>query len=266
MKSEAYKLSIVAPAYNEEACIDEVVKGWITYCALLPFPCEIVVVNDGSSDQTGPILHQLSKKYPNLKIISYDSNGGYGAALSSAIAHSQGEWILTIDSDGQFAIEDLTLLWEEVHENSAACAAGFRKKEDHFLRVFADRVLRLFCRVLFGRPCKDPNCALKLVRGSLLRSLTLESRGFSSPSEIFFKLNALGIDIIEIPVQHYPRTSGISKLKFFETAWKMAAFLLYLRFKIFLHQKGILYLSKLDRRENSQPTTTTGETLKYATK
>jgi glycosyltransferase involved in cell wall biosynthesis len=245
--NENIHLSIVAPAFNEQEGIRTVVEHWIDFCEKLTQRSEIIIVNDGSTDKTREILETMAAEHPCLRVISYDPNGGYGAALSNAISHSRGDWVLTIDADGQFEVEDYHSLWIAVQESGAACAAGIRQKHDSFIRVWADKILRLYGRLLFGHAVQDPNCALKLSRGDLLRSLTLESRGYSSPSEIFFQIAATGEPIVETHVNHLPRLAGESKLKLFAAGWNVVLFLLYLRIKIALHRRGVLYLFKMNR-------------------
>ena len=98
-----YFLSICAPAFNEEENIEETVTGWLKLFKKDQILGEVVITNDGSSDGTEVILRKISETYPNLKVITYKKNGGYGRDLQSAIASSTGEFVLTIDSDGQFA-------------------------------------------------------------------------------------------------------------------------------------------------------------------
>jgi len=202
---------------------------------------EIVVTNDCSKDGTGEILARLQEIYPNLVIVThFEKNQGYGRALSDAIAASRGEWVATIDSDGQFAPGDLPSMLQKALDN-VDCVAGYRmKKKDSFLRVFADRGLNFIVRTLFGIPHRDTNCALKLVRGDILRNLTIETNGFQTPTEIVLKLNALGYRMVESGVTHRAREEGKSKLKVIRTSLDFLRFLFYLRTKINLYRRGIL--------------------------
>ena len=118
---------------------------------------------------------------------------------------------------------------------------GFRlRKQDRPLRVLADRGLNLVVRVLFGLPLRDTNCALKLFKGDVARSLTIEARGFPTPTELLVKARTHGHHIAEVGIAHYPRLAGQSKLKVFLTGWQVFVFLVYLKLKQLLFQAKVL--------------------------
>ena len=110
MGDQNFIYSIAAPAFNEEDNIENTVREWNTFIENNKINAEIVITNDGSKDRTKIILDQLKLEYPNLKIIHFETNVGYGRALLSSIQNSNGKFILTIDSDGQFDISDLNKL------------------------------------------------------------------------------------------------------------------------------------------------------------
>lgn len=206
---------------------------------------EIVVTNDCSTDRTPEILSRLQKSMPNLVIVTHlEKNQGYGRALSDAIAASRGSWVATIDSDGQFDPCDLPRLLKTLEDagiDSIDCVAGYRmKKKDSLVRVIADRGLNLIVRMLFGIAHRDTNCAFKLIRGSIIRDLTIETNGFQTPTEIILKLNAMKHSMIECGVTHRSREEGKSKLKVIKTSMDFFRFLFYLRSKIILYRRKIL--------------------------
>ncbi|MBC7261055.1 MAG: glycosyltransferase family 2 protein, partial [Chloroflexi bacterium] len=103
-------LSITAPAYNERENIEKLVTYWESLFTRDGIQGEIVIGEDGSTDGTKDILRGLQSKYDNLIVVDHAVNQGYGFALSSAIARSRGDYVLTIDSDGQFDAAEYTLL------------------------------------------------------------------------------------------------------------------------------------------------------------
>src|SRR4029453_16864389 len=113
-------------------------------------------------------------------------------------------------------------------------------KKDSALRGFADRCLNLMVRALFGIGLRDTNCALKVVRGDVLRGLPIEARGYPTPTEICVRLVARGYRLGEHGVRHLERTAGASKLHPVRTAWTFFRFLVYLRRKLKLHRAGII--------------------------
>jgi glycosyltransferase involved in cell wall biosynthesis len=235
------RLSVAAPCYNEAEGIEAVVAEWDAALATMPEPSEIVLCNDGSTDDTGAVLDRLRPRFPRLRVVHNATNGGYGRALSCAIAATRGDYVVTIDSDGQFDLADAFRLLEELERGGYDAVTGWRMgKKDSAFRVLADRGMNLIVRALFGARLRDTNCAIKVVKGDLLRGLRLEARGYPTPTEICLRLAARGARLGERGVTHRERAAGMSKLHPFRTAWSFLRFLLYLRSKLKLHRAGII--------------------------
>lgn len=235
------KLSVAAPCYNEAEGIEAVVAEWDAILATMEAPSEIVLCNDGSTDATGAVLDRLRPRFPRLRVVHNATNGGYGRALSSAIAATQGDFVVTIDSDGQFDLADAFRLLQMVESERLDGATGWRMgKKDSLVRVLADRCMNLIVRGLFGTRLRDTNCAIKVVKGDLLRGLRVEARGYPTPTEICMRLEARGARLGELGVTHRERLAGFSKLHPWRTAWSFLRFLLYLRTKLKLHRAGII--------------------------
>lgn len=234
-------VSVVAPCFDEAEGIEAVVRAWDALLETQPFRSEIVLCDDGSTDATPVILARLRTELPRLVVVTLEENGGYGRALSAAIALSRGEVVVTLDSDGQFDLADGLALVRRLEEGDFDCVTGVRRrKHDSVLRVVADRGLNRLVRSLFGVDFADTNCALKAVRGDRLRALRLEARGYPTPTEVVLRLAARGARVTEAPVDHHPRAAGQSKLRPFRTAWAMARFLFYLRVRLRLYRDRII--------------------------
>jgi glycosyltransferase involved in cell wall biosynthesis len=239
--AEVPELSIVAPVFNEAEGIEQVVQYWLKVLQENDANAEIVLANDGSTDRTLEILETLSQKIPLLKVVSYTPNRGYGYALKTAIRASQGQWVITLDSDGQFDLADFPSLIKLQTEQQLDFVTGYRmKKKDNLFRVIADRSLNLIVRTMFSVSLRDTNCAMKLIRGDLARTLNIEAKGYPTPTEITIKLITLGAKSSETGVHHLERLQGQSKLKFFRTVISFFRFLFYLRKKVRLYKAGIL--------------------------
>ena len=233
-------LSITAPAYNERENIEKLVTYWESILARDGIRGEIVIGEDGSTDGTKDILRALQGKYDNLVVVDHAVNQGYGFALSSAVARSRGDYVLTIDSDGQFDAAEYALLLAEMKKGYDVVTGYRHRKQDQLLRVVADRVLNLIVRVLFRLSLRDTNCALKLWRGDVVRRLTIEARGYPTPTELLVRAHVLGYRIGEAGITHYERAGGKTKLKALRTSWHMLLFLLYLKYKQVLYQARII--------------------------
>jgi dolichol-phosphate mannosyltransferase len=235
------RLSVAAPCYNEAEGIEAVVAEWDALLAQRPEPTEIVLCNDGSIDGTAEVLDRLRLRVPRLRVVHNATNGGYGRALSSAIAATRGEYVATIDSDGQFDLADAFDLLGELERGGYDGVTGWRRgKKDSVLRVVADRCMNLLVRALFGTPLRDTNCALKVVKGDVLRDLRIEARGYPTPTEICLRLAARGYRLGERGVTHRERAAGASKLHPWRTAWGFLRFLVYLRCKLKLYRTRII--------------------------
>ena len=234
-------VSVVAPVYNEADCIEGVVRYWNEVLDGWAVSSEIVLGNDGSTDATGSILDRLAGELPRLRVVTRDKNGGYGAALASAISGSRGSVVVTLDSDGQFDLADARGLMDRLRTDGLDAVTGRRaSKRDSLMRVLADRMLNRLVRLMFGVKLRDTNCALKVIRGELARALRIEARGFPTPTEIVLKLAAAGGRLGEETVSHAERQAGTSKLKVWRTGLDMWRFLWYLRRKIKLYRRGVI--------------------------
>ncbi len=232
-------LSVTAPVFNESGVIRGVVEDWRGSLGRLGIPAEIVLCDDGSTDGTGEILDDLRARYPEVRVVGDGKNHGYGHAMCAAIQATRGDYVVTIDSDGQFSLDDLPEMIRVMKEHDADAVTGSRpRKRDNPVRIIADRGLNLIVRVLFRTNLRDTNCALKIIRGDLLRSMILDSAGFSFPTEVCVKLEARNVRVYESPIRHVPRNQGESKLKVGRTAWRMFWFLIYLRLRLYLSRHG----------------------------
>src|SRR6185295_2665808 len=126
------RLSVAAPAYNEAEGIEAVIADWhaflVAQSAVAEF--EIVICNDGSKDATGDILDRLTLSYPQLRPLHFASNQGAAAALNAAIAATKGDWVVLIDSDGQFPIQNLPDMLAGLRQSGGLAAIGIREKKD----------------------------------------------------------------------------------------------------------------------------------------
>jgi len=146
---------------------------------------EIVVTNDCSRDKTGEILARLQETIPGLVWSRIWKKSGIWACAIGRDRGVAGEMVATIDSDGQFDPGDLPGLLALIADD-VDCVAGYRRrKKDSAMRVFADRGLNAIVRAMFGIKHRDTNCAFKLVRGNVIRSMTIETNGYQTPTEIY---------------------------------------------------------------------------------
>lgn len=201
------KLSLVLPAHNEAGNIEHVVGEALTKLPAFCQEFEIIVVNDGSSDETGEIVRNLADSTEDVFLVEHPSNRGYGAALRSGFTASTGDWVMIMDSDRQFDIGDIVYL--APYTSSVDLVAGYRiQRNDPVHRTLFGKTFRLAMRILFGIQLKDIDCAFKLIRGDLLRSLDLKSSGAMISTELMARWVRIGASWSQVGVHHYPRTAG----------------------------------------------------------
>jgi glycosyltransferase involved in cell wall biosynthesis len=233
-------VSIVAPAFNEAAIIETVVREWMSVLSGETEEWEIVVTDDGSTDGTGTILRRLTEEDDHIKVVSLSTNKGCGYALRQAIDEARGKYVVTIDADGQFDLADYKSLFGKLTEGYDIVTGFRRHKIDTVTRVVSDRIYHLIVKMLFGVHLRDTNCALKVYKSSILKAIQIDSRGYSIPTELLIKARALGYRIGEVGVTHSGRTVGVSKLKVVTVGWQTFIFLVYLKLKLLLHKRGVV--------------------------
>lgn len=224
-------LSVVLPAYNEEAIIEETIDKVFEYLNNRFTQFEVVVVEDGSIDKTLSIIELLLKKYSQLKLIKHEKNMGYGEALRSGFNASRMEWVLLMDSDGQFDIRVLDSFLPFAENNDVV--AGYRdNRADSWWRLVLTWGYMLLINFLFKLKLRDIGCAFKLFRRSVWeRVCPIKSSDHKIFSvEWMWKTRKLGVKIRELPVKHYPRVGGKPTGARLDVVWAMVRELFRLKF------------------------------------
>jgi glycosyltransferase involved in cell wall biosynthesis len=200
-------LSLVLPAYNEEENIGEVTRGALTALPRFTDAFQIIVVDDGSRDRTAEVAEAIARSDSRVRVIRHTRNRGYGAALVTGFNATSGDYVMFMDADRQFDINDLRLLTPFASDFDIV--AGFRMERNDPLhrRVFAE-TFNVAVRVLFGVHMRDIDCAFKLFRGDLLRGLPLSAPGALINTEIQAKARRQRARVQQVGVHHYPRVAG----------------------------------------------------------
>jgi putative flippase GtrA len=202
-----HSLSIVLPAYNEEAVIGGTLEQVLYVLEAQVKDFEIIVVNDGSTDNTGAIIASTIETRRNVRVVTHERNQGYGATLVDGFATATKELTFFMDSDGQFDIRDLARLLAFIDEYDAVI--GYRKdRQDTLVRKLNARGWNLLIRNVLGVQARDIDCAFKLLHTSFLHEHPLETRGAMINAELLYKLKRAGYTYREVEVRHLPRRGG----------------------------------------------------------
>ena len=196
------------PAYNEEGNIAQVVLDAAVAAGKVAKEYEVIVVNDGSRDNTGKIVKELGDRDPHIKLVSHKVNRGYGGAVKSGLKACKMDYIFFTDSDGQFHFDELERFISQRTE--ADLILGYRKKRmDPFHRIFVAQVLlKIWNYVLFGLTVRDVDCAYKLFPRYVRDAITLDTESAITVTEFIVKAIRHGYTLKETPVTHYPRKFG----------------------------------------------------------
>jgi glycosyltransferase involved in cell wall biosynthesis len=201
---------------------------------------EIVICNDGSKDRTGDILDRLTLSYPQLVPVHFQKNQGAAAALTAAIAATKGDWVLLMDSDGQFSVQALPDMLAALRRSGSRAAIGIRRKKDVPFARFGSWASGCICNLVHGTRLADFNSAFKLVWGPTLRRLGLEAKGMNYSTEVTSRLLECGIVPAEVVIEHRPRVTGASSMKLVRGALHRLLFVTYIALRQLLLKLGIL--------------------------
>lgn len=224
ISSPAPELSILLPAYNEEACIEAVVREAAGVLRGLGRPFEILVVDDGSTDGTPARLQALRAELSELRVLRLAKNSGQSAALGAAFRAARGSIFVTLDADGQNDPADIPALVARLDSCDACC--GYRAtRQDTWSKRFGSRLANVVRNRALHEKIRDTGCTLKAFRAEWGRPLPMQFRGLHRFLPALMAM--AGARIEEIPVNHRPRTAGVSKYtnwgRLKETLWDLDA-------------------------------------------
>ena len=208
-------LSIVIPAFNEEARLPSTLQKVADYLRSKDFSlAEVIVVDDGSRDGTAKLVEQWQREHPDVRLIRNPGNRGKGFTVRHGVMESRGEWILSTDADLSAPIGELDKLIAAVERadpsgQTAKIAIGSRALDRSLvgvhqspLREGAGRVFNLLMRLVTGLPFRDTQCGFKLFEAAAAREIfarqTLD--GFSFDVEDLVIAQVLGHTAVEVPV------------------------------------------------------------------
>ncbi|MGB7582262.1 MAG: glycosyltransferase family 2 protein [Sedimentisphaerales bacterium] len=200
-------ISVFFPCYNEQDNIGQTTQRAIEVLEGLGADYEIILVNDGSTDQTGARADAIAAGNKRVRVVHHPQNMGYGAALQSGIRAAKKELIFFTDGDGQFDIGEIKLLLPLIKQNDIVC--GYRlDRKDPFVRKLNGWMWTRLVNLLFGMHIRDIDCAFKLFRAEIFQGMTMSSAGALISAEILARATRRGFRIAEVGVHHYPRKAG----------------------------------------------------------
>ena len=215
MRVESSGISITLPALNEVQNIGILSEEIISYFQQINIPCEVIIVNDGSSDGTGEFADALASRFENISVIHHVTNEGYGKSLKDGFHASKYEYLFFCDADRQFKIKSFDSFLPYMREGNADIVIGYRiARKDIFSRVFLSGCFNRLMRIIFSINCKDIDCAFKLFKKEVFENLAIESDDFLLNTELLAKAQLKKLSIVQVGVEHHPRLQGNSTVSY----------------------------------------------------
>lgn len=210
------RLSILVPVFNEQYTVEAVLKS-LSNLVIHNWELEVIVVNDGSTDNTGEILKKFKKESKkNISVISHSKNKGKGSAIITGIKKAKGDFIVIQDADLEYNPQYIKTLLNPILSGKAKVVYGTRlnrlpniRDEERNLRFlmhyFGNRMLSLLMSALYKQWVTDMETCYKVFPRDAIKDMNLRSKGFEFEPEITAKLLKKGYVIHEVPIKTHPR-------------------------------------------------------------
>ncbi len=202
-------LSVVAPAHNEMDNLPRLLEEIAAALAKLEHSWEVIITDDASTDGTAAVLQDLRKKYPPLRVLSMRQRSGQTAAVDAALRHARGTFVAMLDADLQNDPADIPRMLDLLQAQPCDFVNGWRaNRRDPWIRLVSTRVANRVRNWLTHEQIHDSACGLKVFRRECIDRLKLFN-GMHRFLPTLVKME--GYRVIEVPVNHRPRTAGKAK-------------------------------------------------------
>ncbi len=209
--SKLSSISVFFPAYNDAGTIPTMVLRALQTLPALTDDYEVVVINDGSTDDTGPVLEDLARHYDRLRVLHHARPSGYGGVLRAGFAAARKDWVFYTDGDAQYDARELKDLAAAVAPGIDMVQGYKIKRHDPAHRVLIGLAYQYFVKWLFGLTIRDVDCDFRLMRRAIFDHITLTSTTGTITFELVKKIQDAGYRIVEVPVHHWYRQYGHSQ-------------------------------------------------------
>lgn len=214
--AKSIRLSVVVPTYNEEENVIPLAEEIIAALATLRGGFELILVDDASTDSTARLIAQF--KHPQVRGVFHRVNCGQSSAVASGFQAASGEWVATLDGDGQNDPADLPAMLEQAIKSSVDCVTGVRRKrQDTYIRRLSSKVANGFRNWITGDQVSDSGCGIRVVRRSAVRELPVFNGLHRFMPTL---LRGQGFTVDETTVNHRERLRGTSKYGVHNRLWR----------------------------------------------
>jgi glycosyltransferase involved in cell wall biosynthesis len=205
-------LSLAIPLYDEERNVECVTRDLMDVLDATDLNYEIVLVDNGSRDSTGRLIDKLTRTYANrLRRVSIPVNEGYGLGVIKGLEPCRGRFVGYLVGDGQVDPADVPKIYEAARTAPGHLAKGYRiGRKDGSMRKMLSLIYNTSFRLFYGVKVRDVSGTPKVLARDLLDTLGPKSRNSFFDAELLIKANALGIGVVEVPIQDHSRRAGRS--------------------------------------------------------
>jgi len=200
-------ISVFFPCYNEQDNVESTVQNAREVLENLKADYEIIIVNDGSADETAKIADDIAARNSRVKVVHHRTNLGYGAALKSGFKAAEKELVFYTDGDGQFDIREMPPLLPLMQQFDIVSCYRLNRQDSLVRKLNGWAWTKMVCCV-FRMKIRDIDCAFKLFRTEIFKNIELSSTGALIDAEILARALRKGYSVTQKGVHHYPRTAG----------------------------------------------------------
>ena len=244
------ELTVIAPMYNEADNIETTITRITETLSDFSKPWELILVDDGSKDESLNLARQFETKLPNLRVIHYPVNCGRGKALREGFKHARGNYIITIDFDLSYSPDHILRIYEQLTDpkqiNDVVLGSAYMKGGKVIgvspFRLLLSKIGNKILEFTFPQSFKTSTCILRGYKREILQGLQLESRGKEIHLEILSKVCTLGYTVKEIPATLSSRKKGRTKFRLRQTSVSHLLFSIFERPILLFGITGLFFI------------------------
>jgi glycosyltransferase involved in cell wall biosynthesis len=204
-------VSVFFPCYNDAGTIPTMILRALEVLPAITDDYEVIVINDGSVDDSGQVLNAIASKFEHVRVIHRSQPSGYGGVLRGGFASATKDWIFYTDGDAQYDVRELAQLADRVRDGVDMVNGYKIKRHDPLHRIVIGLAYQYFVKLAFSLVIRDVDCDFRLMKRSIFDHITLQSTTGTITFELVKKIQDAGYTIVEVPVHHWYRQYGESQ-------------------------------------------------------
>lgn len=229
-------VSAFFPCYNDARSIGKMVRDVHAGLEGAVEDFEVIVVNDGSGDDSLAVLHELAAEFPRLRVVDHQVNRGYGGALISGFEAATKEWVFYTDGDAQYDAGEIVRCIAAVRADTDIVQGYKIGRGDPWHRKVIGRVYHHVVKLLFRLQVRDTDCDFRLIRRTLLEKVSLRSNTGVICVEMMCSFQRAGARFVQVGVSHYARPHGKSQFFRLPAIWRSGVQLLQLWWRLMVRR------------------------------